>query len=451
MRTWLRDAAVDVPARVAATPLEGVDDAVVVGVADRVRVGAEGPGDAGATDAGPTEPRARPAALGIPSAAWVSRSGAKPTTSADAVTTPAAVVTTTGPGDAVCCACPSIQFRKGAGGIANLQVVPRVGHFCGFVGCGVGMTPLPGLVRVGTGAAGGRRRGGRRGRCRGVGIRPGRCRREWSGSAPGTTTTTGAGVAVHGAWAPYRRAGVAGFDGGPDRGRGAHRAPRRRPTRCRLSRSRPPSRAPRRGRDRASALCRPIVRVFHRDGPDPSPMAAWAGERAAEAGRQPRPRDDRRVPRLRQGGLGPPAQPGQRPVAGRGPRRRAPGGAQRRLPQAAADRPRRRPEGAQQRHRLRVPPAHRVRLAHRARRRPRAGRRARARAGRGRRRRGIRSRGGALLPPARRPRQRRVLRRRPLRRVLGRRPPDPRRRRARARADRPPHRRARRRGGQGRR
>ena len=67
----------------------------------------------------------------------------------------------------------------------------------------------------------------------------------------------------------------------------------------------------------------------------------------------------------------------------------------------------------------------------------------------GRRRRGIRPRGRALLPPARRPRQRRVLRRRPLRRVLGGRPPDDRRRRARARPDRPPHRRVRRRRGQG--
>ena len=42
-----------------------------------------------------------------------------------------------------------------------------------------------------------------------------------------------------------------------------------------------------------------------------------------------------------------------------------------------------------------------------------------------------------LLPPARRPRHRGVLRRRPLRRVLGRRPPDPRRHRGRARP-RPP-------------
>ena len=196
------------------------------------------------------------------------------------------------------------------------------------------------------------------------------------------------------------------------------------------------------------ALCRPIVEVFH-SGCTPGLVAAWAGERAAEAGRQPGPRDDRRVPRLRQGGLGAPAQRGQRPGPRRGPGRRAPGRAQRRVPEAAADRPCRRPEGAQQRHRLRVPPAHGVRLAHRPRRRPRAGRRARARAGRGRRRHGIRARGRALLPPARRPRQRRVLRRRPLRRVLGRRPPDPGRRRARARADRPPHRRARRGCGQG--
>ncbi len=89
VRVWLRDAAVAV--RLAAASLEGVDDDVA-GVGDGVRVGADGPGEVGPTDAVST-----PCALGTPSAAWVPRSGEKPTTSAEAVRSPAAVVTTTGP------------------------------------------------------------------------------------------------------------------------------------------------------------------------------------------------------------------------------------------------------------------------------------------------------------------------------------------------------------------
>ena len=89
---------------------------------------------------------------------------------------------------------------------------------------------------------------------------------------------------------------------------------------------------------------------------------------------------------------------------------------QRRLPGRAPRHPRRRAQGAQQRHRLRLPSAQRLRAPHRPRRRPRAGRRARPRAARRRQ-----PRGGPLLPPDGRPRHRRVLRRHPLRRVLGRR------------------------------
>ena len=193
-----------------------------------------------------------------------------------------------------------------------------------------------------------------------------------------------------------------------------------------------------------------------RGSPAPT-VAAWRGERRAEAGRQPRPRDDRRVPRLREGGLGPPRAHGHRA----GPRRRlgraAPRRAQRRVPEAAHRRAGRRPQGPQQRHRLRLPAAHRLRLAHGPRRRPRARRRPRPRAAHRRRRRGQRRRGRRrprgrpVLPPPRRTRHRRVLRRRPLRRVLGRGAPDDRGPRARARPHRPPHRRARGRGVQGRR
>ena len=193
----------------------------------------------------------------------------------------------------------------------------------------------------------------------------------------------------------------------------------------------------------ARALCRPIGAVFHRTA---RPAARGSMGPVSEQQKQADNRGRATTDEFRafvEEGWAPRRGRGHRPGPGRGARRRPAGGAQRGLPQAAARRPRRRPQGAQQRHRLRLPPAHRVRVADRPRGRPRAGCRARPRAGHRRRRRGIRPRGGALLPPARRPRQRRVLRRRPLRRVLGRRPPDPRRRRARARRHRPAHRRVR--------
>ena len=180
-------------------------------------------------------------------------------------------------------------------------------------------------------------------------------------------------------------------------------------------------------------------------------VAAWPGERAAEAGRQPRPGDDRRVPGLRARRMGAATPRGDRPVPVRRPGGGPPGGAQRGLPPAAAGHPRRRPEGAQQRHRLRVPPAHRVRLADRSRRRPRAGRRARARARRGRRRAGDGHEAVLYFRPlADRDSDEFFADARYGEFWVGARP-DARRRRARARPRRAPHRRARRRGGQGRR
>ena len=96
----------------------------------------------------------------------------------------------------------------------------------------------------------------------------------------------------------------------------AARAPRR------AGRADPAAARDHHGAVTARALCRPIVESP--TGGPPGLVAAWAGERAAEAGRQPRPRDDRRVPRLRQGGLGAAAQRGQRAGAGRRPGRRPP-------------------------------------------------------------------------------------------------------------------------------
>ena len=186
-------------------------------------------------------------------------------------------------------------------------------------------------------------------------------------------------------------------------------------------------------------------------------MTPWPGEqRRAEDLPEPQASDDGRVPGVRRHRLGPAQHRGDATVQGGRLGGPAPRGDQCGLPRRPSRRAGRWPQGAQQRHRLRLPSAQRLRPPHRPRQRPRARRRARARAATWRRRRRRAPaapvpRGHALLPPARRPRHRGVLRRLALRRVLGRRPPDARGRRVRARAHGPPHRRVRRCRRQGRR